>query len=75
MQTISLPAHFDGERILLDEPFPIEPNARLLIMVLPKADEERDDWLRLSAQGLELAYGDNEPDYDLSDIRENLHND
>jgi bifunctional DNA-binding transcriptional regulator/antitoxin component of YhaV-PrlF toxin-antitoxin module len=26
-------------------------------------DDERQDWLRLSLQGLERAYGDNEPEY------------
>jgi len=34
MNTISIPAHFDGERILLDEPVELERDAKLLITVL-----------------------------------------
>jgi hypothetical protein len=43
----SILAHFDGERILLDEPFELEPNAKLIIQVLPKGDDEREQWLTL----------------------------
>jgi hypothetical protein len=34
------------------------------------ADPEREDWLRLSQQRLADAYGDDEPDYPLSLIKE-----
>lgn len=34
MSSIKLKAHFDGERILLDEPFDIPPNAPLVVVVL-----------------------------------------
>ena len=44
---ISIPAHFDGERILLDEPVELERNARLIVTVLPYSETERDAWLRL----------------------------
>ena len=70
MNTISIPAHFDGERILLDEPYTSEPDARLLVTVLPTKDEEREAWLQLSAQRLAQAYSDEEPEYPLSAIRE-----
>ena len=70
MQTISLSAHFDGKQILLDEPFPLAENTRLLVTVVPETETERDLWLRLSAQRLSDAYSDDEPDYDLSSIRE-----
>lgn len=30
MKTINLKAHFDGEKILLDEPFDIEPDTKLI---------------------------------------------
>jgi hypothetical protein len=39
---ISVLAHFDGERILLDEPIELEHNARLVVTVLPVADPSRD---------------------------------
>jgi hypothetical protein len=38
MDTISITAHFDGERILLDEPIELEPNTKLIVTVLPKND-------------------------------------
>ena len=70
MQTISIRAHFDGERILLDEPFEMEPNTRLLITVLTETDPERESWQRLSAERLQAAYVDDEPEYALSSVRE-----
>lgn len=35
-----LPAHFDGEKICLDEPYSLRPNLKLMIVVL---SEQRDD--------------------------------
>ena len=54
MTAITLPAHFDGSRILLDEPFELEPDTKLMITVLPKQqeDDERQDWRFLSQQAL-----------------------
>lgn len=51
-------------------PYKLEQNARLLVTVLPAIDAEREGWLRLSAERLEQAYGDIEPEYTLSSIRE-----
>jgi hypothetical protein len=71
METRTLRAHFDGNQILLDEPFELEPNTELLITVLPKAsDEEREDWSRLSLESLARAYSDDEPEYSLDLIKE-----
>ncbi len=71
METKTLRAHFDGNQILLDEPFELEPNVKLIITVLPKSsDEERDDWARLSLESLARAYGDDEPGYSSALIRE-----
>ncbi len=65
----TIPAHFDGEHILLDEPVELEPNTKLLVTVLPK-DIERDEWLGLSTKGLEGAYDNGEEDYSLDVIKE-----
>jgi len=72
MPIIALPAHFDGERICLDEPFDLEPNTKLIVTVLPKHehDYEHENWLLFSGQRLEQAYGENEPDYSLDLIKE-----
>ena len=34
MLAVTLKAHYDGERILLDEPFEIPPNSPLMVTVL-----------------------------------------
>ncbi len=53
---VTLRAHFDGQRILLDDTFHLEPNAKLVITVLPTAvDDEREDWTRLALESLERA--------------------
>lgn len=67
---ISIPAHFDGERILLDEPVQLERNARLVVTVLPNGDSDRDAWLRLSAKQLNAAYDGPSDDYPLDSIKE-----
>ena len=48
MPFITLPAHFDGEKICLDEPYPLRPNITLMVVVL--ADRKGD----ASASGLRL---------------------
>ena len=76
MPIIALLAHFDGERICLDEPFDLEPNARLIVTVLPRQgiDSEHEGWLILSGQRLEDAYGEDEPEYSSDLLKEvNLH--
>ena len=71
METRTLRAHFDGNHILLDQPFELEPNMELLITILPKpSDEEHGDWARLSLESLARAYGDDEPEYSLDLIKE-----
>lgn len=72
MNAVTLPAHFDGRQIQLDEPFEMEPDTKLIVTVLPKQPEEheRRDWLSLSHQGLQAAYGEEEPDYPLNLLKE-----
>lgn len=49
MDRISIPAHFDGQQILLDEPVELEPNSQLIVTVIGNHDSERASWMRLSA--------------------------
>jgi hypothetical protein len=70
VDTISVKAHFDGERILLDEALELEPNAQLIVTVLPKYDVEREEWLNLSSKRLEDAYDLNDIEYSLDLIKE-----
>jgi len=73
MPSVILKAHYDGEHIVLDEPFELSPNAPLTVIVLSTAalepDSERAEWAALSAESLARAYGDDEPDYTLADLR------
>jgi len=70
MQIVTLQAHFDGKQILLDEPYELAPNTKLVVSVIQMPDEERQEWARFSLSNLERAYGDNEPEYSLDLIKE-----
>lgn len=66
MTTITVRAHFDGEKLILREPLTLPPHTDLLITLHTLPDSEQDDWRELAVQGLSAAYGDNEPDYPTS---------
>ena len=70
MMTVS--AHFDGDRICLDEPFDLEPNMKLIVTILPgpESHSEHESWLNLSSQRLKDAYGKNEPEYSSDLLKE-----
>jgi len=72
MPMIAVPAHFDGERICLDEPFDLKPNTKLIVTILPgkESDNDHENWLNLSSQRLEDAYGKNEPEYSSNLLKE-----
>lgn len=72
MPTVALKAHFDGDRIVLDEPFDLPPHSPLIVTVLPKPDTEHADWEALAVESLARAYGPDEPDYSLDDIKRPL---
>ena len=63
-----LKAHFDGEHIVLDEPFELQPNARLIVSVCAP-DEPHLEWAALGAQSLARAYGESEPEYSVADLK------
>ncbi|MEO7299072.1 MAG: hypothetical protein ABI042_10920 [Verrucomicrobiota bacterium] len=73
MPNVTLKAHYDGKHIVLDEPFALPPNAPLAVTVLsaipPENHKERDEWLTLSGQSLARAYGEDEPEYTLDDLK------
>lgn len=53
----------DGTHILLDEPFPLRPNTKLLVTVLPEVEDDDDAWRRMAVENLQRAYGQDEPEY------------
>jgi hypothetical protein len=70
MAAITLKAHFDGERILLDEPFELPRNTPLIVTVLPSADTaDASEWSRIAGAGLARAYSDDEPEYSAADVK------
>ncbi|MEA3211998.1 MAG: hypothetical protein QOE70_5055 [Chthoniobacter sp.] len=73
MPSVILKARYDGEHIVLDEPFAIPPNASLAVTVLspatPEHDREPAEWALLGAQSLARAYGDDEPEYTLGGLK------
>jgi hypothetical protein len=62
-----LHGHFDGKQILLDEPFELKPNTKLIITVL--SENEDGDWLALGKKAFAHAYDDEEPEYPLEKIK------
>jgi hypothetical protein len=72
MKKVTLRAHFDGQQIRIDEPFELEPDTPLTIIVesSQEQDTESQDWSILSASSLATAYGENEPEYSLDLIKE-----
>ena len=56
----------------MDEPFDLEPNAKLIVTILPgrESDSEYAAWLHLSGQRLKDAYGENEPEYSSELLKE-----
>lgn len=51
MPTVALQAHYDGEKIVLDEPFNLPAQAALMVTVLPAVTEPESEaaWLRTTA--------------------------
>jgi hypothetical protein len=70
MPIVSVRAHYDGERIQLDEPVVLPQGVPLLVTVLaPDADHDRVAWSEVGRQALARAYGDDEPEYGPADFR------
>ncbi|MEW6744378.1 MAG: hypothetical protein AB1486_16615 [Planctomycetota bacterium] len=70
MPAVTLKAHYDGERILLDEPFEIPPNSPLVVTALPATEAVvGEDWILAARKALSGAYGTDEPEYGTGDLR------
>ena len=70
MPSVTLKPHYDGERILLDEPFEIPPNSPLMVTVLSATEDVLgEDSILAARKALARAYGDSEPEYGPADIR------
>jgi hypothetical protein len=65
----TLKAHYDGKVIQLDEPFPLNPSARLLVTVLDDNEESRY-WSELGAEAFSHPGAEAEPEYTAADCIE-----
>ena len=63
----ALKATYDGEKVLFEEKVDLPKNSKLIVILL---EEEDADWYTLSSQNLNRAYGEQEPDYSLSEVKE-----
>lgn len=72
MASVTVPAHFDGKQILLDEPYELKSDDKLLVTILSKGFDatEQEDWVVIAKHGLSRAYSDDEPEYTSSMIKE-----
>ncbi len=74
MKALTLSAVFDGERIRLEDDFPLSANTRLLVTVLPPGSASdgalRGLWAEVAAESLSRAYGPVEPEYTLAMLQE-----
>lgn len=69
MQAIETFAFFDNNGKMTIENSPSLKNAKVKLLFLIE-ENEANDFYKLSAKGLANAYSDDEPDYDLSNIKE-----
>ena len=69
MPLMSIPAHFDGTQVLLDEKVALPLNARLLVTVLDGSNKDREEFLKLAANSLATAYSDEEVEYTAADLK------
>lgn len=69
---VTLPAHFNGKIIVLDTPFNLKQDEKLLVTVLDSENfwDERKEWIASSILGLNKAYSEEEPEYNPSLIKE-----
>ena len=68
MTTQQIPAHYDGHHVCLDMDVDLEPNAKLVVMVVdPTVQQEREEWNKLSLQAFARLTAD-EPDEYTSDM-------
>lgn len=68
MPLLTVAAHYDGSRVLLDEAVHLRPNTRLIVTVLEDSDQERDEFLGMASRALGMATGDDEVEYTEADL-------
>ncbi len=67
MPILSIPAHFDGAQIKLDEDVTLSKDSRLIVTVIDELDQERADFLRFASANFARAYEGDEVEYTKAD--------
>lgn len=62
----AIKATYDGNHFHLDDPVDIPPNSRAIIVVM----DQEEDWYAWASTNLNRAYGEEEPEYNLSQLKE-----
>ena len=65
MSFVTVKAHYDGEKVCLDETVDLAPNTEVLV-VIPQGDgldQFRKEWFAHAQAAFARAYGEDEPDY------------
>ena len=69
MPSVTLRAHFNGDRVVLDEPAELKRDAKLLVTILPDDDAEgSSEWFRMTETSFDSAFGEDEPEYTVDDL-------
>ncbi len=63
----ALKGTYNGEKILLEEDVKLPKDSKLIIILL---EENDSNWNELSSQSLNRAYGEAEPEYSFSEVKE-----
>jgi hypothetical protein len=65
---LEIRGHFDGTKIVLDEPADLKPNTKVIVTIVSDGNED-EDWVSLGKRSFARAYADDEPEYSLDKIR------
>lgn len=66
MPTVALRAHFDGDRIVLDEPYDLPANAPLMVTLMPSSPDVDSEEAWLNAASVSDAFRFlNDPEEDI----------
>jgi hypothetical protein len=68
MPLLTIAAHYDGSRVLLDEAVKLRPNTRLIVTVLEDTDRDRDEFFDMASRALGAAFADDEVEYSEADL-------
>ena len=69
MKAIETTAHFDGKGELKIDNLPTIKNQNVKVLILIE-EHLQNDWYQFSANGLNAAYSNDEPEYTLSLVKE-----